>query len=245
MKKKKTAIAVFCKTPGISPLKTRLGADMGKDFAEEFYQLSVMAIAEVLKEVQEKSNNEVCVYWAVAEKEGLNHPMYNSFPRIWTEEGDLGERIYHVFEELFTQHEQVIIMGSDSPQITPEYVLQAVDVMNQGDNHGVIGPCVDGGFVLFGSKTVIEKSIWTKVNYSQEDTLEQLVKYLDSTKFKYEIISSIGDVDEKEDLFSLLNDFMYLGSKILPRQLYLCQWIQKVLITEKFMEEVKKQVSRK
>lgn len=222
----KTAIAVFCKTPGLSPVKTRLGAHVGNAYAEEFYRLSVLAIDEVLEQVVKKIDHNVEIYWAVGEKEALKNPIWNSHEAIWTGEGCLGERIHHVNEVLLKTHDAVIIIGSDSPQITADYLISAIEQLFRSELDGVIGPCRDGGFVLFGTKRLVQKSIWLKVKYSCEDTLNQLTSLLEQSNYSYHFISSLGDVDQYEDLITLLNDFLQMGSRIQPRQLYLYQWIR-------------------
>ncbi len=234
----KTAIAVFCKTPGVSPIKTRLGAEIGEANAEEFYRLSVLAIDEILEQVARKRERRVDIYWAVGEYQALNNPIWKSHKRVWTGEGGLGERIYHVFEELLRTHEQVIIVGSDSPQITADYLIAVIDRLQEQESEEVIGPCRDGGFVLFGTKRLVKKSIWTKVTYSREDTLHQLTDLLERDNYSYRFISGLGDVDQYDDLILLLNDFLQLGSYLQPRQLYLYHWIQRLLISKKFLEEV-------
>ena len=234
----RTAIAVFCKTPGLSSIKTRLGAEIGDAEAEEFYRLSVLAIDETLVQVAEKLEREVEIYWAVGEYKALNNPIWKSHKRIWTGEGCLGERIHHVYEELLKLHEQVIIIGSDSPQITADYLITAIDRLQEQKLEGVIGPCRDGGFVLFGTKRMIQRSILTNVTYSSNDTLRQLTTLLNQANYNYSMITSLGDVDQYDDLILLLNDFLQLGSLLLPRQLYLYHWIQRLLISKKFLEEV-------
>jgi hypothetical protein len=235
----RTAIAVFCKTPGFSLIKTRLGAEIGEADAEEFYRLSVLAIDEILVQLTEKLDQKVDIYWAVGEQEALNNPIWKSHKRIWTGEGGLGEKIHHVQEELLKQHEQVIIIGSDSPQITADYLITAIDRLQEKKLKGVIGPCRDGGFVLFGTKRVIQKSILTKVTYSANDTLLQLTTLLKQANYSFSMLTGLGDVDQYDDLILLLNDFLQLGSILQPRQLYLYHWVQRLLISRKFLTEMK------
>ena len=42
------AAAIFVKTPGISPIKTRLAVGIGQANAESFYKMSCQATGEVL-----------------------------------------------------------------------------------------------------------------------------------------------------------------------------------------------------
>lgn len=226
----KTAIAVFCKTPGLSPFKTRLEKGIGKAYTLEFYNLSIAAIKEVLEEVQYASSDIVVPYWAVAEKEAPSNPLWDSFDCIWTGEGGLGERIHYVLEILLTTFDQVIIIGSDSPQLTPAYLLNAISVLANQSCGCVIGPCEDGGFVLFGSKIKIEKERLTSVEYSSMDTLEQLTRELSKTGIPYTIIQEQSDVDTYDDLKTLRDCFWKMGKSILPGQLALYNWIKRLCL---------------
>ncbi|HCO24225.1 MAG TPA: hypothetical protein DIT97_14715, partial [Gimesia maris] len=51
MLSKQGAIAVFVKTPGYSPLKTRLAQSVGTVQAEQFHILSAKAVAAVVQSV--------------------------------------------------------------------------------------------------------------------------------------------------------------------------------------------------
>ena len=44
----KTAVAIFVKTPGLSPLKTRLAAGIGNTAAQEIYNHCVKALTQTL-----------------------------------------------------------------------------------------------------------------------------------------------------------------------------------------------------
>ena len=79
-----TAVAIFVKTPGLSPLKTRLAASIGQEKAHEFYNLSLNAIRETLTTL------DISPYWAIAEKEALNDPMWQDYNRLHTGDGNLG-----------------------------------------------------------------------------------------------------------------------------------------------------------
>lgn len=214
-------------------MKTRLEAAIGKTDAQEFYRLSIAVIKEVIAVVQRKSRGRVVPYWAIAEKDALEDSLWCSFDRIWTGEGGLGERIHHVFEELQKSHEQVIIIGSDSPQLTYRYLLNAVNTLENGRQEGVIGPCKDGGFVLFGSRKRINRTIWTSVIYSREDTLNKLCEKLNKVRFSYSLLQEQQDVDQYNDLEALLECFLTMGPEILPGQQSLYAWVNELLMEKK------------
>ena len=74
-----TAVATFVKTPGISPLKTRLAKEIGEESAINFYNLSLNAIRNVLKAAEQESQKTLKPYWAVAEKQALGTSEWEGF----------------------------------------------------------------------------------------------------------------------------------------------------------------------
>lgn len=188
-----TAIAVFVKTPGLSPVKTRLAATIGTAAAEEFYQLCTEAIQETLTTASETM--DIVPFWAVGEEAGLSHPLWQGFASIYTGQGDLGERQHHIYQTLLAKYPQVILIGADSPQLTTTHLKKAIESL---DSHNfALGPAVDGGYYLFAGRAAITRDIWTNVTYSTAHTASQLLAQLPTAAA---ILEPITDVDNREDL---------------------------------------------
>ena len=86
-------LAIFVKTPGISPLKTRLAVGMGSD-SERWYRIAVDAVKSVALQAQAATG--INAYWAVAESEGMQNDLWQSLPRLMqsdASEAGLGERM--------------------------------------------------------------------------------------------------------------------------------------------------------
>jgi len=64
-------IAIFVKTPGLSPIKTRLAAHVGIERALEIYRASIDCVRASVDLAC--SRVELSAYWAVAEPEGMAH----------------------------------------------------------------------------------------------------------------------------------------------------------------------------
>lgn len=193
----KGAVAAFVKTPGLSPIKTRLAKDIGKQKAEEIYRYMVETVEDVLLNLQDDS---IDVYWAVGEEAGLIKPLWKKLKSIHTGDGELGERLHHVYSSLLEKYNYVIMIGSDSPNITPEHINCAAEIAKGG--RFVFGPTFDGGFYLFGGNTKIPKEIWTSVTYSQNDTMENLSQKIEEFG-EVLVIEALADVDTVADLATL------------------------------------------
>ena len=188
----KGALAVFVKTPELSPVKTRLAAEIGEVAARAVYDNMLTKTSTMMREVQ---NAGIAVYWAVGEAAGVSHPRWREFPSIFTGEGELGDRLNHVYAMMQKKHGRAALSGSDCPALSAETVCAA---LRMARGNIVVGPTTDGGFYLFAAAHRISPKIWRGVQYSQGDTLEQLLGYFPSRQIKK--LSVLTDVDDRESL---------------------------------------------
>lgn len=221
----KCAIASFAKTPGLSPVKTRLAAEIGVRLSEAFYRMSVDAVEEVMLCVRSSSENLITPYWALAEKNGIGRSIWSRLPAIWTGDGDLGRRLFNVSSRLFTDYESVIMTGTDSPQLDPRIFIEAYSRIKSYGDECVIGPSFDGGFYLFGSSFPIPEFVWTEVVYSRDDTLEQLLSRLKDAGIKYSFLQKMADADIFNDLKNIYASLQGTMEKNLPAQKRLLIWL--------------------
>ena len=222
---KNCAIAIFVKTPDLSPVKTRLAKAKGEAYARKFYELSVKATSETVSlAVTEAGKSGVVLhpYWAVAEKAALSLPQWDLFPRIWQGEGELGDRLHQVYAELKEKHDAVILIGSDSPQLASTQILNAIE--HGKTSEFVFGPATDGGFFLCLGQKSLAKEIWTRVSYSAADTLGRLADQL-SPLGKIAYLPVMSDVDEESDLPILLGEFAE-EAKLTASQVVLRDWVK-------------------
>lgn len=222
----KVAVAIFAKTIGLSSVKTRLAANVGKTNAEAFYRLSVACIKEVMETVVAQNSN-VYPHWVLAEEEAPSRSEWNSFPAIWTGDGGLGARLANVSQRLLETHDAVFLVGTDSPQMTPKVFLEVLQVfeVNPQLEH-VAGPATDGGFWLWASTKGMPNDVWEGVSYSEETTLQELVKATNAYGHHVAISHRMQDVDLLEDLVTLQKTFEQKESSILPAQKNLLEWLR-------------------
>ena len=217
------ALAIFAKTPSLSPVKTRLSASIGVPLAQEFYKLSVAAVAEIAKEVQR--NSTLTPYWALAEKEAVELPQWQEFKNIWTGEGGLGARLHNIYSSLHKKHDYVMLIGTDSPQLEPELLVGAATKISEQPESCFIGPATDGGFYLFAAKVPIPRNIWTDVTYSNNTTLHELSGQLAKYNIPVNLLSTQGDVDTANDIWPLMQG-LEQNRNLLPTQKKLYDWLQ-------------------
>jgi glycosyltransferase A (GT-A) superfamily protein (DUF2064 family) len=223
------ALALFAKTASLSPVKTRLAADIGRAAAETFYALSVAAVAEVVDNTCRRCAGELVPYWALAEVESLEYPQWQNFTTLWTGPGDLGQRLDSVYRRLLDKHEFVILMGTDSPQLTPELLLSAIDKIKQNPQRCLVGPASDGGFYLFAGCDLLPVEVWTKVVYSHTQTLTQLCNNLLAQNINIERLVVCGDIDNVTDFRPLAETLRKIPDRSCVQQ-KLYEWLTRQIL---------------
>ena len=215
-----SAIAIFVKTPGVSPVKSRLAARIGKDKAEEFFHLCLKATEAVVIEAIKNSEGKIEAYWAVAERETLFNPLWNSFKTIYQGHGELGERLATVYSKLQKKHKRVFLIGADLPQLDFKTLLRAQYKLVSSRGY-ILGESDDGGFYLFGGRGIIERAVWNSIPYSTEKTSNTLIQKLGKSNFIF--LEKNFDIDYYEDLEKLVN---YPIAGLLPEQIAVIDWIK-------------------
>jgi len=218
---KTAAIAIFVKTPGFSPIKTRLAKTKGQEFAETFYKFSLQATEEVITLAVKNSSIQLVPYWAIAEQDAHDSPFWQSFDRLELKGNGLGPRLHHAYSKLKASHDFIFLLGADTPHLEAARVLEGIESLKQ--HNFSIGAALDGGFYLFGGNCNIPEKCWTNVTYSADTTLAELeaeIKNLGSI----EHLDPMSDVDTEEELkiaFASLNE----NSHRTPAQTALLGWL--------------------
>jgi rSAM/selenodomain-associated transferase 1 len=215
-------LGIFAKTAALSSVKTRLAASIGKAEAETFYHLSVLAIEQLALALPDA----IRPYWAVAEANGLDQPQWRKLPHFWTGDGDLGTRLHQVYSKLRKNHDAAILIGTDSPQLTPSLLEDTQKYLTRAPKSVVLGPCSDGGFYLFAGGVDIPQSCWTNVPYSESSTLQQLSDQLHQLNIKIHYLREQQDVDVVEDL-RRLQVALAAEETLLSAQKQLLDWLSR------------------
>lgn len=222
-----TAIAIFVKTPGLSPIKTRLARNLGAPAAAEFHRRAASCVAAAARAAMP----ELIPYWAVAEKEG--HRFWQGFPALWQGGGDLGCRMAHVYARLLARHGRVLLIGADIPQVRSSLLLQAAEVTRAPRAAYALGPARDGGFWLFGGARPVPLETWLSVPYSREDTCKRMARALQPFG-AITRLPILTDADKASDL-PLVLSALQVADPSLPEQASLARWLR-ALLREKITE---------
>lgn len=217
------AIAVFVKTPSLSPVKTRLAKDIGAARAEEFYKLSVAAVKEIVTSACIESGS--IPFWAVAEPLQDCGFYWKDFEIVEQGSGGLGDRLSHVYGALKKKFDIVTLIGADAPQISSLVLTRPAELLaHKMESSAVIGPADDGGFYLFSSNAELTEAVWKKTTYSTSETLKELLANLWSLH-QISMFQALTDVDTATDL-PILKRELESVPVLSPAQQTLLTWLR-------------------
>lgn len=209
--------AIFVKTPGLSPVKTRLAAGIGVAAAESWYRRAAAAVAAALQCVP-----GLTVYWALAESSTDAAAAWPGLPQMPQGAGELGERMGRVHASLLQRHDYALLAGADAPQLDPAQLKLAAAWLSAPEPRLAMGPALDGGFWLLGANRDPAPEDWVRSPCGRADTAKGFRAAM-ARHGAWRTLPPLTDVDEAPDLESMLVELSRLA-RPLPEQLALADW---------------------
>ncbi|HEU5157364.1 MAG TPA: TIGR04282 family arsenosugar biosynthesis glycosyltransferase [Streptosporangiaceae bacterium] len=110
--------------------------------------------------------------------------------------GGLDERLAHAFEDVY-EGRPVILIGMDTPQVTPALLTRAAVELERHD--AVFGPATDGGFWLLGLRRP-DPDLILDVPMSRPDTGRIQLARLADAGLSVAVLPTLTDVDTAADV---------------------------------------------
>lgn len=200
----KSVLGVFVKQPIPGRVKTRLAASIGDELAAEIYAAFQQ---DVLDSVRDLADRRVIGYAPndAAAREYFAELAGDAFD-LWPQpDVGLGERMAAFFDaECAAGAEQVVLMGSDSPNLPPHVVETALSALSAKDS--VVGPATDGGYYLIGFRSRVRNQIpglFKDIDWSTHRVFGQTLDRIQQADVSLATTIPWYDVDTVEDLFTL------------------------------------------
>jgi uncharacterized protein len=109
--------------------------------------------------------------------------------------GGLDERLAAAFADTHaTLPLPIVLVGMDTPQVTPRLLADAAGSLVSGEADAVFGPATDGGFWLLGLRRP-DRSLLAGVPMSRPDTGRQQIDRLTSAGLRVAMAPELTDVD--------------------------------------------------
>ena len=184
----KINLIIFARRPEISVGKTRLKKRIGRILGANFYYYNLIQTIKRLNS-DKRINITIC---ATPDSSIRSWPknVFSTIPRIAQGSGDIGTKMWKVLSDSSSKK---IIIGSDIPNITSKIIITAWKKLYSSQI--VFGPSEDGGFWLIGlSQNHKIKKLFNNVNWSRNDTLDQVVNNINSS-VNVSYVDTLIDID--------------------------------------------------
>ncbi len=197
MLKLKTLIMVFAKAPVKGQVKTRLIPALGEETATELYK---QLVSHTLYTVTQLNDVAIQLYCTPdTEAEFFQWCAKTFAVTLKNQEGDnLGERMRHAFQSGLHEHQQVIAIGCDCPELSKQDIADTINILQQRHD-GCIAPAYDGGYVLLGLKR-FSPLLFEKIDWGSEQVMLQTRQQLAAAGFDWHELPLRHDIDTPDDL---------------------------------------------
>jgi len=196
------AIIVMTKVPGFADVKTRLRPLLSESQSAE---LARCFLTDTITNLASVFEHRIIAFTPEEGRDAVETLVVGDHIYIPQRGDTLGERIDAAIADAFEMgFAPVIVIGTDSPTLPPEYVAQAFGHLQSHEDGAAIGPTDDGGFYLIGVSRPRE-GIFDGVTWSSDKTCEQTVANIKNIgDVDLLVLSRWYDVDEPADLVRMI-----------------------------------------
>ena len=196
--KNSRSLIIFAKKPVPGSVKTRLSPPLTGEEAAELYSCM---LRDTLATAAGLDGVTPVLYFqdeqGVAEYFSALAPEMESLPQVGA---DLGERMKGAFNGRFEHgFREVVIIGSDSPDLPAEYISGAFKLLASEGVDLVLGPAEDGGYYLMGLKMVRDE-LFCGIPWSSGEVLAATVERAKDSHLGVSFLPMWHDIDTAADL---------------------------------------------
>jgi len=190
-------IVVFAKAPEPGKVKTRLIPALGEAGAAALHRRLVMHSLRVARD----AGLGPVELWCAPD---TRHAFFAECERQFGAslhsqcEGDLGARMRYAFEKVLERAERAILVGSDIPALSAQYLRDAERAFGRAHD-AVVGPAEDGGYVLIGLARC-DPELFRDIPWGEPEVLAETRRRLAALRWRCLELPALWDVDRPEDL---------------------------------------------
>jgi uncharacterized protein len=194
----KKALLIFARRPVPGKVKTRLSPPLLPEEAADLYGCmldDVLAMAASLPHVE-----KYLFYDGGEDALGYFRGRVPGMACIPQRGTDLGERMAEALREIFSMGSRAaVIIGSDSPDLPPAFVVDAFARLERGDDGVVVGPTEDGGYYLVGM-TRLHQRLFRDIPWSSDRVMGETLQRAKEAGLAVSLLPIWRDVDTAPDL---------------------------------------------
>lgn len=123
-------------------------------------------------------------------------------PHVRNQQGvGLGMKMHHALNDGLQKYRYAILVGSDCPFITPQLLKEVITKLSTGIDC-VLGPAVDGGYVLIGLSRV-DIALFSDIDWGTDRVLAQTRSALQKLSWHWQELEALTDIDTPADLVNI------------------------------------------
>lgn len=190
-------IIVFARAPRLGKVKTRLNKALPHD---QVLQLHESLVRHTIANAFTVSSASVELWVDENPSHSFFQNLQVEYPALSVElqiAGDLGVKMSHALSQSSDERQASVIIGSDCPAIDGQYIEAAINALN--DQHLVIGPAADGGYVLICTKQGT-LPVFDGIDWGTEQVLRQTLQLAVQSDLKVRLMAELNDIDHPFDL---------------------------------------------
>jgi uncharacterized protein len=203
-------LGIFAKEPVAGQVKTRLCPPLTAAQAALLYE---QALRETVAQLRALPLQLTLFYSGDADWFRRNFPRIRLLPQG---AGDLGERMDRALATLLAEGPVAALVGSDSPDLPPALVSQALASLDALDV--VTIPCRDGGYALIGESRHCPE-LFTEMPWSSNEVLAITRRRAITLGIAYHELGLWEDMDDLPSLLRLIERTPLSPTATLARQL--------------------------
>jgi uncharacterized protein len=194
-----TRIIIFAKAPVAGLAKTRLIPALGADGAARLARQMLMSTLNASLTAN-LGPVELCMSPAPGAIEWRDCPLPPGIEFSDQGEGDLGRRMAGATRRGMSQNEQVLLIGTDCPQISPLLLRRAAQRLT--DHDALLHPTFDGGYALLCLRR-FHASLFEHMPWSTDRVAALTLARIADLGWRCALGERLQDIDEPNDLFWL------------------------------------------
>jgi len=187
-------LVIFARNPVAGKVKTRLIPALGAEGATALYREMLEATLVMTSHV---SATEVSLWCDTPGEPCESLADIHRIGCFQQQGADLGARMHDAFSRQLLVSKRVILIGSDCPGLTADYLDSAFEQLRSYDV--VIGPAVDGGYVMIGLKRP-EPALFGQIAWGSSNVLDQTRARLRHLGLHTSELAPLHDIDTPGDL---------------------------------------------
>ena len=198
-----SAIVLFTLTPDVEGARKPLGLE-SSTHASAIFSALIDHVASVCSKLPEAD-------LLVATDTAIELP---SGARALRQRGrDFGESLRLVFEDAFRLgYRRVIVIGNDAPEITCDYLTDALKELGREGEKAVLGPASDGGYNLLGLSAPCAPA-FEAMPWGSADVARRTEARLEACGFDLTLLRVLEDIDTARGLVRFFHRVVSAGPR--------------------------------